>query len=86
MSEGRYYWESVIERSAKTWAQAALAAIVVTGADDLGGVPWWGVFSTATLAAIISILTSIAVSRDGNSSWGSVERVRVVNDQECGDG
>lgn len=89
--EGRYYWEAIAERALRTWAQAALAAIVVTGADDLGGVPWWGVISTATLAALISVLMSIAGSKDGNPSWGSVERVRGVDDDrysvtEHGDG
>lgn len=46
-------------RAIKTFAQAAVAAIpaeIIT----IGAVDWLTVFSTAILAAVLSILTSIA--------------------------
>ena len=46
-------------RAVRTWAQAALACMPVTMAT-LGEVEWVTVFSTACVAAILSMLTSIA--------------------------
>lgn len=46
-------------RAAKTFAQAAIAAIITTGSMTVGGVNWLGVLSIAGLSAILSVLTSI---------------------------
>ena len=45
-------------RALKTFAQSAVAAIGTTA--TMGGVDWALVASTAALAAVLSILTSIA--------------------------
>ena len=46
-------------RAIRTFAQAAVACMPVTMAT-LGDVEWVVVFSTATVAAIFSLLTSLA--------------------------
>lgn len=51
--------EAAIIRAVRTWAQTALATIGY-GAVRLGDVDWILVVSAATLAAIISLLMSIA--------------------------
>lgn len=50
--------KAALIRAVRTWAQAAIAAIGY-GAATLGDVDWILVISTATLSAIISVLTSI---------------------------
>lgn len=53
------FWIDAGERAVKTFAQAAVAAI---GANALGvlDVDWVALGSVAALAAIVSVLTSIA--------------------------
>lgn len=52
------WWAGAAERALKTAAQAALAA--VGAAATLQAVPWQTVASTAALAAVLSLLTSVA--------------------------
>lgn len=54
----RTFWLGVAERAVKTLAQAAVAAIGT--AALLSEVNWVAVGSTAALAALVSVLTSIA--------------------------
>ena len=62
MNEATPYWRTWIKaagiRAIKTFAQSALAMIPlgITIAD----VPWQAVIGTAALAAVLSLLTSIA--------------------------
>lgn len=57
------FWKGAGERAIKTWAQAFLAAIAaMTLGIDMPGVehvPWLGALSVATLAAFLSLLTSV---------------------------
>lgn len=52
------WWNASLVRSVRTMAQAAVAAI--GSAAVLGGVDWRTVASTAILAGILSLLTSVA--------------------------
>lgn len=51
------FWMGVAERAAKTFAQAAVAAIGT--AALLSEVNWTAVGSTAVLAALLSVLTAL---------------------------
>lgn len=53
------FWRQTTERAVKTAAQAALAFFVV-GQTDLLAVDWTVVASGAGVAAIASVLTSLA--------------------------
>ena len=50
--------KAAVVRAVKTFAQAAIAAIGTTAV--LSAVDWPLVFSTAALAAVLSLLTSVA--------------------------
>lgn len=59
----RDYWKRWVKaagvRAIKTWAQAMIAAMPVT-AVTMGAVSWVTCASTATVAAVLSLLTSVA--------------------------
>jgi hypothetical protein len=59
-----YFWKSALERALKSFAQALLA---VVGAGQLGvlDVSWRPALSTAAMAAVLSVLTSMASARVG---------------------
>ncbi|GHU60686.1 hypothetical protein FACS1894171_2500 [Clostridia bacterium] len=59
-----------LERAAKTAAQTALA--VIGTASVLGAVDWAVVASTAGLAAVLSVLTSIASRNVGDKNTASM--------------
>lgn len=62
MNENKWgwsFWRAALIRAARTFAQAAIAAISST-AVLLSEVNWIAVLSTSALAAILSLLTSIA--------------------------
>lgn len=52
------WWRAAGVRAVKTAAQSAVAAIGTTA--TLGGVDWPVVASTAAMAAVLSLLTSLA--------------------------
>ena len=53
------WWKAAGIRALKTFAQT-MAAVIGTGYAAWGEVPWMLVISTALVAAVLSILTSIA--------------------------
>lgn len=59
MRDWRSWIRAAAVRAVKTFAQAAISAIPVTAAT-LGDVNFLIVFSTAGLAAVLSLLTSLA--------------------------
>ena len=68
----RRFLSSLVERAVKTFAQA-LVAILTAGATDLLSVGWLAALSTAGMAALVSVLTSIA-----SSAWGDPESPSLV--------
>lgn len=66
----RQYLTATAERAVKTFAQAAVAILVGNGSGLLDA-DWAGVASVAGMAALISVLTSIAGPGDGPSAIGA---------------
>lgn len=68
------FWIATLERTVKTFAQSLVAAIG-TDASGLLDVNWTAALSIAGLAAVLSVLTSIASARAGRPgpSLGGVE-------------
>jgi hypothetical protein len=60
----RQFWTLSAERAVKTFAQA-LAAVLLAGGAGLLAADWGTALSTAGMAAVISILTSVASLRIG---------------------
>lgn len=54
----RAWWRAALVRAIKTAAQAAVG-VIGAGAIGVVDVNWLGVLSTAALAAIVSLLTSV---------------------------
>lgn len=52
------FWKAALWRSLRTFCQSALA--VVGSALVLEDVNWWTVLSASVLAALLSLLTSVA--------------------------
>lgn len=70
------FWVASFERAVKTFAQA-LAAILLAGGFGLLGVPWRDALSTAAMAAVLSLLTSLSSAQLGPVR-GSPSLVRGV--------
>ena len=54
----KQFWKAAIIRAVKTIAQAAVA--MIPAAVTISSVDWKTVIGTATLAGVVSLLTSIA--------------------------
>lgn len=52
------FWKAALLRAVRTFAQAALATIGT--AVVIEAVNWWAVLSASALAAVLSLLTSVA--------------------------
>ena len=76
------FWKAVAERALKTFAQAAGALLLAAGTGLLDA-DWVGVVSGSGMAALLSVLTSIATAAmtDGSPSLGNVEEV-VPSEEE----
>lgn len=68
------FWRQALERAIKTFAQAAIAVLSVDGLGLLT-VDWLAVGSVAGLAAVVSVLTSIATSGFGQPDSPSMVAV-----------
>lgn len=67
----KLFWADALERSIKTFAQAAVA-LLTAGAAGLLAVDWVQLLSVSGLAAVVSILTSIASGQVGDSDSASL--------------
>lgn len=73
------FWRDAFERALRTFAQA-LIAVLAAGPIGLLDVPWWGALSAAGLAALLSLLTSVAASGSGDpgtAAFTRLSRLRV---------
>jgi hypothetical protein len=61
---GSYFWKATAERAVKSFAQSLLA-ILSAGSLRLLDVDWVTCLSTAGMATVLSVLSSIASSRVG---------------------
>lgn len=73
------YWGAVLERLLKTLGQAAVAAATValvkvtaSDAETFWQIDWWSVLGVALLAAVLSLLTSVASTKFGRSRGPSL--------------
>lgn len=67
----KHFAKAAAERAIKTFAQAAVALLVGDGVGVLG-VDWVSVASVAGLAAVVSVLTSIASAGVGDTESPSL--------------
>jgi hypothetical protein len=67
----RQFWMLTAERAVKTFAQALAAVLVASGAGVLSA-DWKAALSTAGMATVVSVLTSVASSRFGPNDSPSV--------------
>lgn len=70
------YFKSLVERAVKTFCQT-LVAVLGAGALDLLSVPWLPAISTAGMAALLSVLTSV-----GSAPWGDAKTPSLVSTEE----
>ena len=59
------FWAAALERAVKTAAQAA-TALIGTGAVGVTSLDWAQIGSVALIAAVVSLLTSLASDRIGD--------------------
>ena len=57
---GKKWWKAAGIRAVKTLAQTAVATIGTSAVMDITAINWWGVLSASVLAALLSLLTSVA--------------------------
>lgn len=69
--KSKAWWSAALIRALKTAAQSAVASIGTTAL--LEGVDWRVVFSTASLAALLSLLTSLGGLPEVKMEEGSNE-------------
>jgi hypothetical protein len=79
MLTSKAFWESAIERAVKTFAQTALALLGTSQVVSAIEVNWAEVGGVAILAAILSILTSIAFPATEVKSAVRAEAARLAS-------
>lgn len=83
----REFWAGSGERAVKTFAQTAGALLITgsvadaSGVVDVSAIAWAGIASTAFVAALISLLTSISGDMGGKNgpSWVKSEGIGIAN-------
>jgi Putative lactococcus lactis phage r1t holin len=69
----RQFWIPTAERAVKTFAQA-LATLLIASNTGLLNAPWTASLSAAGMAAVVSVLTSVASLRVGPADSPSMVR------------
>lgn len=64
----RLFWADTLERAVKTFAQTAVALLSADGMLGILNINWGDTLSVSALAAVVSVLTSIASAGSGNSA------------------
>lgn len=73
----RQFWEATAERAAKTFAQTAVSGFTANQVGIIDA-PWGPVASLAGMAAVLSVLSSIASARAGGGpSLTNAEAIRM---------
>ncbi len=67
----KHFWLDAGERAVKTFAQASVA-LLTAGGVGLIGIDWLEVASVAGLAALVSVLTSVASTGRGDPETASL--------------
>lgn len=57
---GKKWWKAAAIRALRTFCQSAVAVIGTSAVMDITAINWWGVLSASVLAALLSLLTSVA--------------------------
>jgi hypothetical protein len=71
------FGKAVAERAVSTFAQALVAVLSADGLDIVTA-PWWSALSTAGLAAVLSVLKSVAVNQyQGGGPSLTTERLAI---------
>lgn len=65
-----FFWRDALERAIRTFAETAVAMLGV--GVGFGAINWATVASVAGVAAIVSILTSVAATRRGSEVTASL--------------
>ncbi|SDJ74321.1 holin [Streptomyces indicus] len=71
------FWLATTERAVRTFAQTLIAALGLDAADVLA-LPWGRGLALAGIAAILSVVTSIATGTTGSSGPGITETANTV--------
>lgn len=71
------FWLSAVERAVKTFAQA-FVALIGTQAVGILDVDWVQILSVSALAAVVSVLTSVASAEVGKSRGPSLAGETLV--------
>lgn len=66
------FWADALERSIKTIAQAMVALLTASDVLGLFDIDWITLISVSGLAALVSVLTSIASAQVGNGDSASL--------------
>lgn len=67
------FWKDALERAVKTAAQTAVA-LIGTGAVGIIDVDWVNIASVSGVAALVSVLTSVASGPFGPTDSASIVR------------
>lgn len=73
----RRFWEAAGERAVKTFAQT-LAALIVADGTGLMDTAWVAILSTAGMAALVSLLTSVASDAATGGTGPSLTSVEAI--------
>lgn len=84
----RAFWAATGERAIRTFAQTAASVLVIAGVSGVLDADWKGVLSASGLAAVISLLMSVAgnaATKTGPSFTDAEQVVPAVSPEAAAD-